>query len=94
LRRYPRIRGSAGRCAGLGAAVLVEHNIMPDSVEVSEAFANANLAKSTLQMERAACGICVHDLGLQGPVFFVFGGGDQISEERAAEAIPCAASFT
>ena len=59
---------------------------MPDAVEMSETFANADLAKSTLQMARSACGICCHDLGLQGPVFFVFGGGDQVSEERAAEA--------
>ena len=61
---------------------------MPDAVEMPEAFANADLAKPIIQMERAACAICGHDLRLQGPVFFVLGGGDLASEGRAADAHP------
>ena len=61
---------------------------MPDAVEMTEALADSDFTNAKLQMERAACRICSHDLGLQGPVFFVFDGGDQLFEERTAEARP------
>ncbi len=43
---------------------------MPDVIEMSIAFADADLVKAVLAEKRAAGGVCGNHLSLQHPVFF------------------------
>lgn len=69
------------------AAPLEQHHVVPHAVQMAVAFADADIAESSLAVEGEAGGIFGHDLGLQGPVPGCFRHADQPFEQGRADPV-------